>query len=125
MIIVFDNDPMFATCMGIYFGNNGEPWIFPSDKVSSLNSAVKWLEQNVTRESIILVSANVSFQKAPDITNFEGLRLLRDMLLKRIPYGQLILYGLDSLKTLRKHGGKALFGIGFEKLFQYVKLPRS
>jgi len=97
--------------------------LFPSDEVSSAALAIKWLEKNAHDESLILVSANVSFNQPPDAAGFEGLKLLKEILLKGIPRARLILYGLDSVKTISAHGGKGLFGPGHEKLFNYVKLP--
>lgn len=124
MIVIFDNCPVLAKCMRCFFGKKRKTWIFPNDQIPSLDSAVKWLEQNSNKRTMILVNANVSLQRPRDVARFEGLRLLRDIFLKRISYAQVILYGLDSVKTLRKYGGKVLLDMA-GKMYQYLKLPNA
>jgi len=123
MVCIFENDLMLARCMGLYFENTCDPLIIPSDSVSSLVLAIKWLKNIVGREPIILINASMSFRRPPDPGSFEGLKLLREILLEMIPNKQIILYSFDGERVLCNHGGKPFLRQGVKRPFQFFKLP--
>jgi len=124
MIVIFENSPVLAGALEVCFKKRGNVIILPSNEISSKEMAMKYLNENGAKISHILINAYASFQKSPDIMEYEGITILKDILSKEVlDDPRKILYSVASVKTLRAHGGKILFEEDHMEVFQFVKLP--
>ena len=123
MIIIFECHSLLARALSLVFKDAGESIIFPSVEITTRRAALEFLIKHDENISSILISSYASFKNTSQITDYEGLDILEDILiLEELDDIPKVLYGFDPIERLAAQGKELPFD-DYNELFQFVKLP--